>query len=160
MTPRPRRTPEEVHRFKRAKEGRHFELYGIHPALQNDGYQVNFSHMSKGPYDHAAWKIGQLLVIAARLTPAGLDGPGDKNPKFHNTELAALWEMSRQSKPGFEIVPLVATALHAAAPGKTCLCGGHQPDPARFLRLTGPPARASHRGNWEPWTPDQVAAAA
>lgn len=163
-TRRPNRTPVEAHRLARQKEGHDFELYCVAPPLKADGYEVAFSHQSKGAYDHAAWKVGptygQLLLVAARLTKVDTTGyQVDANPKFANAELAVLWEFSRRARPGFEIVPLIATALHAAAPGKRCRCGGLEPDPVRFLRLTGPPVGVGQRGNWEPWYPDEVDAA-
>jgi hypothetical protein len=158
---RPNRTPGEKWQRARQREGRDLELYRVAPALEADGYGVTFSHQSKGPYDHVAWKVGQLLVVAARLTKVNLEtGAADANPKFAQAELAVLWEFACRSRPGFEVVPLVATALHAAAPDKACRCSGLEPDPVRFLRLTGPPAAQGQRGRWEPWYPDSVAAAA
>lgn len=158
---RPNRTAPERWKLARQKEGHDFELHRVAQALEADGYEVNFSHHSQGPYDHAAWKVGQLLVVAARLTRVSLEtGAADANPKFAQAELAVLWEFACRSRPGFEVVPLVATALHAAAPGKACRCSGLGPDPVRFLKLTGPPAAQGQRGRWESWHSDSVAAAA
>ncbi len=150
---KPRRTGAALHGLKRTKEGREFELYGIAPELEPAGYQVTLARLSQGPYDVAAWRPGRLLLIAARLTGVTTEGEVATNPAFRVRELAVLWEFAQKSQPGFEIVPLVATALHAAAPGKGCRCSGQVPDRARFLILTGPPAGQSRRANWEPWVP-------
>ncbi len=151
--PRTRRTPVEVHKLKRTKEGREFELYGIAPELEPFGYQVTPARLSRGPYDVAAWRPGELLLVAARLTGVALDGSVNKNPEFRTRELEALWGFAQRSQEGFKIVPLVSTALHAAAPDKACRCSGKKPDRARFMILTGPLAGPSRRPNWEPWAP-------
>lgn len=153
-----RRSPEQMFNLKRSKEGRDLELYAVPAALETDGYEVNFSHRSHGPYDHAAWKPGQLLLIGARLT-----GVDRTNPTFTATEINTLWQLaSANTRPGFDVIPLIATAYHAPTvdrlgqPGP-CRCQHTHPDlidPIRYLQLTGPAVGRGQRANWKPWTPD------
>lgn len=152
-------------RSKRSLEGTDLELYAVPAALRNDGYQVNFSHRSHGAYDHAAWKTGEILLVAARLT-----GIGKTNPGFSNAELAPLWDaVVSSSAPGFRVRAILATAVHAPTWSTRtesfgpCRCQPRIPvdelladgvPAVRYLELTGPPVGQGRRPNWREWTPD------
>jgi hypothetical protein len=152
-------------RSKRSLEGTDFELYAVPAALRNDGYEVNFSHRSHGAYDHAAWKTGEILLVAARLT-----GIGKTNPGFSSAELAPLWAaVVQHNAPGFTVRAILATAEHAPTWSTKfeafgpCRCQPRVPvdelladgvPAVRYLELTGPPVGRGQRPNWRPWTPD------
>lgn len=151
-----RRTPEQIFSRRRSLEGGDFERYAVAGPLEAAGHTCARSHRSRGPFDWVALAPGRVLVVAARLTRVPHNGAaGPANPEFSAAELAALWHIAAGlSAPGMAAVPLLATARHAAAPGTLCRCAGAEPDPARFLRLLGPPNGAGRRRNWEPWEPE------
>lgn len=152
------RTPEQIFARKRSLEGTDFERYGVAPALEADGYVCSRSHLSKGPFDWAGFKVGQIVVVGARITRLGHTNPG-----FSNAEIAELWRFaSEYTRPGFEVIALVATAAHGPTMRRDgtlgpCRCSKLIADPPRFLRLTGPPVGRGQRANWEPWAPDYAA---
>lgn len=149
----------------RQREGDDFELYAVPAHLTANGYQVSFSHRSHGIYDHAAWKTGELLLVAARITTLS-----KRNPEFRRTEIEPLWELaSSSSAPGFTVRAILATAFHAPTWSQKnqafgpCRCSPRIPvdtllddevPAVRYLELTGPPARQGQRPNWRPWSPD------
>ncbi|WP_239382692.1 MULTISPECIES: hypothetical protein [unclassified Frankia] len=152
--PRTRRTrrtrpPETIARSKRDGEGHTLEMHSVPAALRAAGYEVVFADKSRGVADHVAWRPGQLLVIATRITAVK-----KRSPEFSRVEQQGLWDLTRDSRRGFEVLALFATAYHAAAPGNVCACSGLTPDPVRYLRMTGPPVGQGRRPSREPWVPD------
>lgn len=150
----PRRSPEAVAHAKRIKEGRDFERIAVPADLVANGYEVVFAHASHGKVDFLAIKTGQVLAVGGRLT-----SPSETSPRFADDEWESIWAFAKLAAPGFEVVPLLATARHAGGPPNgsgRCRCSKLAPDPVRYLRLTGP---ASERGQgrtppWESWSPD------
>ncbi len=150
----------EAFRRKRVHEGLDFEQHVIAATLEPNGYVCTRSHMSKGPFDLAAFKIGQVLLIPARLTAVGA-----ANASFSYRELADVWRLVEQlSRPGFDVRAVTATAVHAPRRLQDgtfgpCRCAGIEPgdvDPVRFRELVTPPVKAGGRAVWRPWTPDEV----
>ncbi|WP_131830983.1 hypothetical protein [Frankia sp. CcI49] len=153
---KPRRTPVVQWRRKRTLEGGDFEVHSVMPPLEAVGFVAVASRLSRGPYDVSAWRPPHLLIVAARLTGVSLDGTVATNPSFSAKEQNTLWELSLRSTPGFQVVPLIATARHAAAPGRGCECSGLPSDPVRFMALTGPSAGPGRAPNWRAWSPEDL----
>jgi hypothetical protein len=164
------RTAEQAWNRKRSLEGGDFERVAVPHALVRDGYEVDDlgrAHMSKGAFDWVAFKPGQIVFLGARLTTVNrLTGKADLSPGFSSAELAKLWRyVELFARPGLEVVAALATAEHGPSERRDgtwgpCRCSRFAVDPenaVRYLRLTGPPAGRSRRGDWEPWSPDFAA---
>ncbi len=152
---KPRRTGAVLWTKKRTLEGIDFEVYNVAPPLIAAGFHVGISRLSEGPFDVWAFRPPLVLVIAARLTRLSRDGTVAAAPRFSTAERAVLWDMVEQSTPGFEVMALTATAVHAAAAGgEGCECSGLPSDPVRFMVMTGPPAGPGRTPNEKLWLPE------
>jgi hypothetical protein len=107
--------------------------YLVRDALNADGYRTATLAASKGPADIWAVKPDQILFVQVKKT----------NPQLSPKERAALYELAIHCRGGNrEVLPIVA---YQPAPRKPIMY--------RLLTGIGP-------GDWEPWTPDEVAAIA
>lgn len=100
--------------------------------LAENGYQVNQSHISRGPADFLAGKPGQVLAVQVKRTPRSGGGIGVEE-----------WNALIAYSLAFDAVPVIAFA-----PSIRGLV---------FYRVTGPKDGSGRRQPWVPFVVDEVA---